>query len=298
MKLIGMMPVRNEDWCLGLSLRVALMWCDEMVLLNHASTDQSEDIMREVSREHPGRVCISRNMDGTWKEFEHRQVLLQMARQHGATDLAIVDADEVITPNLTAIGPWPWVNGDWPPIGLYEPGYGQIIQLPGYNLRNGINQYHNNGVWGNRWFSTTFRDDPALGWQGEGFHHREPHGMRLKPYQFNHGGVMHLWGASERRLIAKHALYKITERIMDPRKDVAQIDHMYSLAIHGSNAPSYGTPATWTYADVPEGWWKPYAHLMKHLHLDAVPWQEAECKRLVDKYGRDWFTGLDLFGVV
>jgi hypothetical protein len=36
---------------------------------------------------------------------------------------------------------------------------------------------------------------------------------------------------------------------------------------------------------------------MKYLDVDAEPWQEAEVRRLVAEYGREKFTGLDLFGV-
>ena len=289
MKLIGMMPVRNEDWVLGLSLRVALMWCDEVVVLLHACTDFSEDIARAVGREHPGRVHITRNMVGTWKEFEHRQDMLDVARAHGATHLAIVDADEVVTGNAV---------GDLKNYCLSMPA-GVIMHLPGYNLRNSVNQYHENGVWGNRWFSTAFADDPALGWEGEGFHHREPHGRPLRPVRLLEqglGGVMHLWGASYPRLVAKHACYKLTERILDPSKDVMVIDREYSQAIHGRGAMD--NPRVWDYADVPKEWWAPYAHLMEHLYVDAVPWQIAECKRLVEKHGVEITKGLDLFGVV
>jgi hypothetical protein len=177
---------------------------------------------------------------------------------------------------------------------------GSILELPGYNLRNGINQYHSNGVWGNRWFSTAFADAPDLGWSGDRFHHREPGPRKLtsyRPIQQGQGGTVHLWGASERRLIAKHALYKVTERLRWPDRDTWEIDGMYSLAIKGSESPAYGTPATWTYSPVPESWWAPYAHLMKYLDVNAEPWQEAEVRRLVAEHGREKFAGLDLFGV-
>ena len=107
---------------------------------------------------------------------------------------------------------------------------------------------------------------------------------------------MHLWGASERRLRAKSALYKLTERLRWPDKPVQEIDTMYSWAIHG-RPQCNDTPALWQFRDTPKEWWEPYAHLMKHLHLDADPWQEAECQRLLkehDGIGK----GLDLFGVV
>ncbi len=296
MKLIGMMPVRNEAWCLGLSLRVALLWCDEVVVLLHACTDRSHEIAWEVYRENEGRMHIVDWLTSTWEEMPQRQFLLEQARMNSATHLAIIDADEVLSGDLirrNGFGQGAYFTRD----GLQ---LGQIMQLPGYNLRNGINQYHSNGVWGNRWFSVAFADDPALSWSGDRFHHREPQGKKLTPYrpiQQGQGGIMHLWGASERRLRAKHACYKVTERLRFPSKPAERIDNLYNLAITGSNGPGYGTPSTWTYNTVPESWWAPYSHLMKYLDVDAEPWQEEEVRSLVAEHGREKFAGLDLFGM-
>ena len=286
MKLVGLMPVRNEEWCLGLTLRAALLWCDEVVVLNHASTDQSEHIIREVINENPTRVYFGECKTSDWEEMRHRQMLLEGARLCDATHIAIVDADEILTGNLL-----------YPTSIVFNALEGQILQLPGYNLRGGIDKYHSSGIWGNRWFSTAFRDDPRLSWGGDRFHHREPCGMPLAPYQpvaQHQGGVMHLWGASERRLRAKSALYKLTERIRWPEKHIPAIDGMYSWAIHGRPGD---TPKEWQYRAVPAEWWAPYSHLMQHLHVDAEPWQEAECRRIVSEHP-EITAGLDLFGVV
>lgn len=308
MKLIGMMCVRNEDWVLGLSLRVALLWCDEVVVLLHACTDRSAEIVEEIRRESPGRVVVRTHRHECWTEMAHRQQMLEIARGAGATQLAIIDADEVLTANLIvqasllarAIIPIPQHNQ--PPA---------ILELPGYNLRNpysllglttspenqyGLNHYHNNGVWGNRWFSTAFADALDLGWSGDLFHHREPGPRKLTPYrpiQQGQGGVMHLWGASERRLIAKHRAYRITERLRWPDKPVAEIEAMYSLSTDGlAGNAAYGTPSTWTYAPVPESWWAPYSHLMKYLEIDAEPWQEKWCDEQIALHGKERFAGL------
>ncbi len=291
MKLVGLMPVRNESWCLGLTLRAALMWCDEVIVYLHACDDSSKLIADEVGREHPGRVNTSQDISPSWREMQHRQSMLNDARLLAATHIAIIDADEILTGNMlrqfkcgSDIGP-----------------AGSILELPGYNLRNGIAEYHSNGVWGNRWFSTAFKDSTELNWSGDRFHHREPMGRKLTPYrpiQQGMGGTMHLWGANERRLRAKHAMYKVTERLRWPGKPVAEIDKMYSLAIHGDpKDAAYGTPATWEYKPVPDSWWAPYSHLMHHLHLDMEPWQEAETRRLIAEHGREKFAGLDLFGL-
>ena len=280
------MPVRNEAWVLGLSARVALMWTDAICILNHASTDRTPEILNELQTDYPGRVHVVSMPGEVWTEMQHRECLLELARAKGATHIAMVDADEVLTENLIDYAKW-----------LAMPG--QMIELPGYNLRDCISRYHANGIWGKRWFAVAFQDNPRLHWAGNKFHHREPHGINFIPYRpikQGDGGIMHLWGVSEKRLVAKHALYKLTERIRWPEKPVEEIDQMYSWAIHG--AANYGTPATWQYAQVPESWWKPYGPLLTYLDIIAEPWQIEECWRLVKQHGHEKFIGLDLFGVV
>ena len=57
MKIVATIPVRNEDWCLGLTLRALLRWVDSVVVLDHASTDGTREILAEVDAEHPGRLA-------------------------------------------------------------------------------------------------------------------------------------------------------------------------------------------------------------------------------------------------
>lgn len=305
MKIVGIMPVKNEGWVLGLAARVALKWCDELVIGFHDCDDDSMEIAEAMIRD--GEDTIHRMMlpSGVWDEMGHRQALLQKARSRGATRIAIIDADEILTANLLER----WENQKESRIRSMIPqSAGLILQLPGYNLRNHRRAasnityvaYHNNGVWGKRWFSLAFQDEQRLSWSGDKFHSREPGGRALhavQPIAQDAGGIFHLWGASERRLIAKHALYKMTERVRWPNKPVADIDVMYSWAIKGE-AGAYGTPETWTYAPVPVEWWKGYEDLLKYLDLDRTPWQEKACVDLMKEHGPRTFAGLDLFGVV
>lgn len=300
MKLIGLMPVRNEAWVLGLSARVALMWCDSVVFLDHASEDASPKILDDLQGEYGyPRVIICNESSKHWPEMEHRQLMLEVARRHGATHIALIDADEVLTGNL--LDGKTWRSGNSTNEEIKRILSGQLLELPGYNLRNGIQQYHGDGIWGRRWFSLVFKDDPELGWHGDRHDHREPMGKQLtsyRPISHGNGGVMHLWGASERRLIAKHALYKVNHRLRFPEKPIATIEKEFSWAIKGEiGHPSFGTSETWHYNAIPEAWWAPYAGLMKYLDVDAEPWQECEVQRLVSEHGKEAFAGLDLFGV-
>lgn len=280
--LVGLMPVRNEAWCLELTLRAALEWCDAVVVLDHASNDGSSEMIHWTA--HEGRIYILEEPDPAWDEMRHRQRMLETARSIGATHIAMIDADEILSRPVAkhirdAI--------------FHLPDH-VVLQCPWIILRGSFRRYHANGLWSNRWVSMAFKDSPEFSWQGDQFHHREPFGKIEQFVRFaghENGGVLHLWGVSERRLRAKHALYKMTERIRWPEKNVALIDGYYNLW----QKPQPGE--TWDFANVPEEWWEGY-DLSHTPEFGAVPWQAVECRRLVALFGVEYFAGLDLFGVL
>ena len=105
----------------------------------------------------------------------------------------------------------------------------------------------------------------------------------------NGGGVMHLQFADWRRLTAKHALYKVIERIRWPEKSVAEIDRLYNMALDESVCGV---------SQVPLEWWAPYLSYRHMVKIGETPWQEGECARLVKQHDPKFFRGLNLFGVV
>jgi Glycosyl transferase family 2 len=274
MKLIGLMPCRNEAWCIGLTLRAALMWCDEVVVLLHECDDDSQDIICDVISESGDEAGDERITliyeDGPWDKMRHPQRMLDYARARGATHIAMIDADEILTGDrLRGARIYAEVPPEW------------LLILPLYNLGGELDRYHTNGLWGNRTVSVTFADRPELGWAGDDCDSREPQGVTLesvRPIALSTGGVMHLRGANIDRWFTKHRLYKIMERIRQPQKDSRAIEQ------------SYGEdPTTWTYNPVPLEWWAPYVHLLKYLDIHGPDWQDAECDRLIAEYGRDYF---------
>jgi len=300
MKIVALMPCRNEDWCLGLTARAALMWCDALCVLDHASTDNTGPIIGELRKEFPGRIVTEFTPYPTWDEMQHRQWLLHHARTMGATHIAIVDADELLTGpllhtirNHTAALPR---NG--------------ILELPQICLRGELTRMHSNGVWAEQHTPVVFADDPLLRWEnaadGYAHHHRTPTGRTLFPFRpipRNEGGVMHLQFLDDRRLRAKQCLYKMQEVLRWPgRQTAAAINRQYGYAVYGYDISKIigvaAVGAQHRYADVPAAWWEPYQGLMPHLHPEATPWQLAECQKLWAEHGTGKFAGLDLFGVV
>ena len=286
MKLVAIMPVRNESWVLGLSARAALMWCDELVILDHASTDATPRIITDLFIEYPGRVFRFAEADPVWTEMAHRQLLLDMARASGGTHVAIVDADEVLTGNLLpSIRAW-----------VERVPMGEILQVPWVCLRGGIDRYHSHGVWSQQDVSLAFRDEPRCPWtarNGYDFHQRAPMGrpeIAHRPIRgVSKGGLMHLQFVNSNRLRWKQLLYCLTERLRWPdRKKPVELAKEYGLAVYGA-----GDLRT---AETPKEWWEPYAGLMQYIQVDAPAWQETECRRIIAERP-ELLSGLDTFGV-
>ncbi len=293
MKIVAIMPARNEDWVLGLSARALLKWVDGLVILDHASTDDTEELIWKIRSE--GQVIHLKEEDPVWKEMAHRQRLLETAREWGATHIVTVDADEVISGNL--VPHMRAIVSEIPP--------GTVLQLPWITCRDSIHQHHRSGLWAEQFASAAFVDSPECNWAaraGYDFHQRAPMGRPerpFKPIKHSGGGILHLQYSSRRRLLAKQALYKMTEVIRWPGRDsIEVINTRYNWSVYGcAQKPKDGT-LSFDLVPVSGEWWSGYEDLMRFLHVDAEPWQEAECQKLVREYGNSKFAGLDLFGVV
>ena len=293
MKLICTMPARNEDWCIALTARAALMACEELVVLDHASTDDTGEILRDVSDEHPGRVTILRDDDPVWNECRHRQAMLDCARSRGATHIALIDADEILTGNCVTDRHWMFRE-------TVTRAGGNILQLPWVCLARSIHFRYCTGIWGENNVSCAFFDTPSSHWSSSGrdgydFHHRHPMGQALsfaRPMQHEAGGLMHMQFLSDRRLKAKQAAYKMQEVLRWPhRETVDLVNARYNRAVYES------LPEEQPLAPIDHSWWAPYSHLMHHLRIDGEPWQERQCKDWMSEHGPERFKGLDLFGV-
>jgi len=280
MKLVAVMPARNEEWIIGLSLRAALMWCDQVIVGLHCCEDRTEEIVRGIAAE-TRRVSVVRFVKPDWNEMDYRQVLLQAARESHATHVAIIDADEVLT-------------GDLLPVmrdRVSELRPGDCVTVPGLALWDGLDHYRVDHLF-RSWYSLAFRDSPKLHWRdrdGYQLHHRHPFGCDQVRWNAD-GGVMHLQFVRQRALRAKQAYYKMMEVLRWPDQGVARIDQKYSW---------WDRPvAPGGLRELPPECWKPYEHLMKYADFtDGETWWERKIHQWFQEYGRERFAGLNLFGV-
>lgn len=283
MKLVGVLPVRNESWILRCTLPAMLTWLDEVVVLLHGCTDRSEAIVKQLAGDGGGRVSrLYRDADEHWQEMEHRQLLLEAARNRGATHIAYLDADEAVTSNVV-----PKMR-EW--IGALPPG--GVLQLPMIPVWSSPYQMRVDPcVWTQASLTVAVADAPGLCWKDrEGYqhHNRNPRGSKLTPSPVDRGmgGGLHFQFCDQRRLRWKHRLYKMTERIRWPNRMSAQaVDREYSMALDEAGLQL---------SDLPEPW---VAGLqLDRIQIGLAPWHRAECHRLWKKHGPKKFEGLELWG--
>lgn len=288
MDLVGLTHVRNEQWILRASLPAAMRVVDRLVVVDHQSDDATPGIIEEAGRAYPGRIVV-RSWEGRhYNEAGIRQACLDTGRSIGGTHFFWIDADEIVTANAICI-----VRNTMAEL---EPGQG--LELPWIAMWESLDLHRaDESVWTNNFKRFGFRDHPRLGFRpyadGYDMHQptRDPSGLdALRPLQSqNDGGVMHLQFANRRRLIAKHAWYKMSEVVRFPgRKTAGEIDAMYNQALDEEGLERSRTPGRW---------WAGYSSLRAQIDLDDAPWHEGEVLRFWQEHGPEAFEGLELWGL-
>lgn len=286
MKLVGLMTVRNEEWVLGLSLRAALRFVDEMVVLDHASTDGTAALVERIAAEHPGRVRSLREDDPIWNEVACRQRLLEAGRAAGATHLCVLDADEVLTGNLL-----PGIRGLFATL---APG--ETLSLPWLALWRDLDAYRDEpSRVARKIMMLGFRDSPALhyapAFDGFDFHTRRVRGIGADRAFCDEpegatGGVLHLAAVNWRRLQARTVWYQMIEAVRYPEfRTPAERQAFYALR--------YLDESEIRMRPVPPAWWEPYLSWRGAVDVDGAAWFEAECRRMWSEHGADVFAGLN-----
>jgi len=287
MKIVGLMHVRNEEWVLGAALPAALMLLDEIVVLDHDSTDRTPAIIDAVDRDHPGRVHRASWTGRHYNEAAIRQKTLEVGREVGGTHFFWIDADEILCAHQ--------IGTIRDAIAALEPG--QSLELPWLAMWESLDRYrHDTSVWTNNFKAFAFADHPDVGYRpyGDGYDmHQTARGTRHAPVRpvadQTQGGVMHLQFADRRRLLAKHAWYKMSETVRFPgRKAASEIDAMYNQAIDEREIALRA---------IDPAWWAGYESLRTEIRFDQAPWHEDEIARFWCEHAPEKFAGLELWGI-
>ena len=277
MKIIAMMPARNEAWVIAHSLTGLSAFCDVILV----SDRHSDDNTRDVCRQFPKVVLLDPGPDRRIRE--QRWQLLDAARHYdGCNLLWATDADELLSPaSATA---------------LFERERdrlipGTAIECRYYHLWNDARRYRtDHSHYAPQWKQIAFVDDRRSDFdrsQHLTLHEpRVPAGPDAPVIQSDAVAVLHLQWLIPQHNQLKQAWYRCREWL-DRGKSAASINEFYAVTLPAPRVKTTAVPTEWV-ADV----------TFPDASDDLLPsWHQRELLTWFDRYGIEHFESLEIWHI-
>jgi hypothetical protein len=276
-KIVAIMPVRNEAWVLPHSLASLSAFCD-VILVNDQS---SEDASRGICRQFPKVILLESPETRVCEEA--RWELLDAARGYDGCNLIIcTDADELLPPRMMNR----FIDGHREDL---QPK--TSVECMFYHLWGDAVHYRDDyTMYRPHWKAMAFVDDRLGDYDRS---ERLPlHQSRIILMDGGHllraddVPLLHLQWLIANRNQMKQAWYRCRE-LLDGKKGALEINRRYSIALPAPRAKTSLVPAEWleelTFPD---------------LSIDREPsWQQRDILGWFDRYGPAFFERLEIWHI-
>lgn len=277
MKIIALMPVKNEAWILPYSIKTLSEFCDVVIVADQRSNDNSRDILAHF----PKVVVIDNNAQGHSNVI--RWKLLDRARDYEGFNLILsVDADEIIPPQLFK----EFLNHHLPSIKR-----GTWLDFWWVQLWKSIHYYRNDSsVWSNNWKPIGFLDDRELTYANTvviNDHTARVPGPPRTPHQrVLHAPLLHFQWVVWTRSQMKQAWYRCCE-FLHERSNPVIINQKYAITLEDPAAGLTPAPAAWLRGlGIPEDFAK-----------NGSDWHLQDILRWFQQYGISHFEPLEIWHI-
>ena len=282
-KIVGLIPVRNEQHLIGQCLKALSRYTDAMVVLDDASDDHTLEEVKAHAKEYNVERIIEKKQ---WYRDEpgDRNAMLQAGREIGGTHFIVMDADEMFTANCA--------DNYFLRSRILELKSGDRLLLNWIQLWRSVSQYRfDNSVWTWNYKDFIFADDGACSYQSDFINTRRTPGnlsganKKIEGYEY---GVMHFQFVNWRNLLIKQAWYRCLEHIRNPQKPISEINTLYAPAcdetnIHVEKAPNY--------------WFNNYDFFNAEIFNTPEVWREKQILLWFQLHGKDFFADLDIWNI-
>ena len=292
MKIVALLPFKNEAWCLPSYLHNTIKVVDEIIAIDDGSIDDSAKILKDAGAKVYSADNL-RNFNSGWSEGSIRAELLKLGRESGGTHFVCLDADESFTNNFVEISK--------ESISQLRPG--EKIAMQWLALWKSYTHYrHDSTVWSNNWKDFIVADSPELTYNSKQHMHlgRTPLGDHESgkshwiSYPPNYAAVMHFQFSVYNNFQLKQCWLRCSELIQEPGTEGA-INAKYSITLLDQGVGLQEMPKEW-YNNVPfptvdnfDSEWNED----KFLRKDLLP----GIMKYFDDYGADYFRGLDIWHI-
>lgn len=290
MKVIALIPFKNEGWILPTYLSNVLPVVDEIIGIDDGSTDNSRQIMEdagvkihETSRIHDIEYGAS---------ITPRQKLLELGRESGGTHFVMLDADETFTTNFVPVA------RDI----MNQMTKGSALWMHWLALWESWDHFrHDETIWSNNFKDFIFCDDGISQhtWDGKCLHSiaRTPvQGNNQLRTPTNVGSVLHYQFSNMNLFHTKQSWYRMTEHCKYGSGHENIINRKYSITLLNKNIGRVKCPDSWT-EDIPlplnKNNFDPEWSRTNTIRVDLLD----EMLKMMDEHGVEYFEGLDIWHV-
>ena len=209
MKVIGILPFKNEEKFLPTYLSNVQPICDEIIAVDDHSTDNSRQIMEDAGVIVKGYEDTEK-LKGGWTCGLIRQHLFNYAREAGGTHFVCLDADETFTSNFVPIAR--------DIMSQLEPG--EKVHMQWLALWKSYTAYRDDHtVWSRNFKDFIVADHPDLdysyNYMCEGRTIGPNNNDTLRTLEVEHGGVLHYQFACFNNFLLKQAWCQVGELVRD-----------------------------------------------------------------------------------
>jgi len=242
MKVIALLPFRNEEWCLPSYLHNTTKIVDEIIAIDDGSIDNSAKILEDAGAKVYSSEKLIKFNSG-WSEGSIRAELLKLGREAGGTHFVCLDADETFTN--------PLVENFQELIPQLQPG--EKMSLQWLALWKSYSSYrHDATVWSNNWKDFVVCDDPSLSYNHNQHMHvgRTPvsvsdvNNESWRRLENEHGAVMHFQFSAYNNFQLKQCWLRCSELIQEPH-NFQGINIKYSITLLEQNVGLEEMPKSW-----------------------------------------------------
>ena len=242
MKVIALLPFKNEEWCLPSYLHNTTKIVDEIIAIDDGSIDNSVKILEDAGAKVYSSEKLIKFNSG-WSEGSIRAELLKLGREAGGTHFVCLDADETFTN--------PLVENFQELIPQLQPG--EKMSLQWLALWKSYTSYrHNATVWSNNWKDFVVCDEPSLSYNHNQHMHlgRTPvsasdvNNQSWRRLENEHGAVMHFQFSAYNNFQLKQCWLRCSELIQEPYNSQG-INIKYSITLLEQNVGLEEMPKSW-----------------------------------------------------
>jgi hypothetical protein len=275
MKIITLLPIKNEAWIIDSALNNLELFCDLIIVADQNSTDDS----RKICLTHKKVILIENKNEGHSNQV--RWQLLAEARKYGRNNfLLCVDADEIIPPIL--FKDFMKKNQE-----KLKPGIG--LEFSWIQLWKSFDFYNAGYPWGDSPRTIGWIDDEKLDYKKDFVLNDHTARTPFLPQGSLKTGLplLHLQWVDWQKVQVKQAWYRCTELIKNP--EVAySINLSYSISEESKEKEILlPTPEEWlSNIDLPK--------IKERIEDD---WRLKEILSWFKEYGIEFFEPLEIWHV-